>query len=156
MIETTLTRFYTPGDMGTFGIWTFPYSETTRPGMTLATVEKPWAGNKPMVSCIREGHYVIYRDKRPKQGDCFCLINHTLGVSRYPEVGMIRHSILVHIANYASDVEGCIGPGTDVSANGGHWMVTHSRDAMLMIDRWLGKETEFNLTIKQYQPEGMK
>jgi len=148
MIETTLTRFYTPGDMGTFGVWTFPNFE-------LATIEKPWAGNQPMVSCIREGHYVVYRDSRPKQGDCFCLINHTLGVSRFPEVGIPRHSILVHIANYASDLEGCIGPGTDVSANGGVWMVTNSRKAINQINAWLGKETEFNLTIKRYQPEGM-
>lgn len=153
MLETTLDRFYTPGDMGTFGVWTLSSYETE--SFKLATIEPPWKDNRPSVSCVREGKYVVVRDKRPKQGDCFCLINHNLNVSRYPEVGIRRHSILIHIANFAADVEGCIGPGTDVSASGGRWMVTHSRDAMLMIDKWLGKETEFNLTIRQYKPEGM-
>jgi hypothetical protein len=141
--------------MGTFGVWTFPDDVMQGKGMILATVEPPWKGNQRRISCIPEGKYTVFRDQRPKRGDCFCVVSHALGVSRLPEVDMARDSILVHIANYASELEGCIAPGTDISAAAGVWMVTNSRKAINQINAWVGSETEFNLTITQYQPEGM-
>ncbi len=87
------------------------------------TVEKPWVdlnddgiGDENQ-SCIAEGVYTCKRHISPAHGDCFEIQN---------VVG--RTHILFHVANWARDVKGCIGPGTGIVLRND--MVSHSRNAM--------------------------
>ncbi|WP_445354551.1 DUF5675 family protein [Microbulbifer sp. EKSA008] len=102
------------------------------------TVERPWLGNRPFESCIPEGVYSCNPYSSP----------------RFPNVWELlevpsRSKILIHIANYAADVQGCIGVGSSLAP--GSWWVTQSRRAMQQLRELLPHE--FNLTITHYVPE---
>jgi hypothetical protein len=65
------------------------------------TVEKPWADNKPNVSCIPTGYYKLVRVDSPKFGENTWEIADVTG----------RSHILIHVANTSVDVIVCIGLG---------------------------------------------
>jgi len=65
------------------------------------TIERPWKQNKREVSCIPEGDYEMVRVDSPKFGPRMWEI---AGVSD-------RDHILIHVANTASDILGCVGLG---------------------------------------------
>jgi hypothetical protein len=68
-------------------------------GMEYATVERPWVRNEAAVSCIPLGEY----DCSPRyynRGGYEAVL-----VKDVPN----RSYIMFHIANYPSDVQGCIG-----------------------------------------------
>jgi len=91
------------------------------------TVEKPDAGNVPYISNIPAGKYTLIPHASPSRGDLLCLVNKDLGVTHYKEdVHNNRFAILIHVANYASNVEGCIGLGTGKT----DIMVTNSKVAI--------------------------
>lgn len=99
------------------------------------TIERPWLNNQPFVSCIPEGFYLC----RPYSS------------AKYPDVYEIvgvpgRDKILIHVANYAKDVQGCIGLGLGISTD--RLMVTSSRDALSAFKNLIGSES-FYLNIKQ-------
>lgn len=74
------------------------------------TVELAWRYNQAKISCIPCGEYQVVRRSSPKYGDHF----HILEVPG-------RSLILIHIANYFSDLLGCIGVGeshTDINGDG--------------------------------------
>lgn len=74
------------------------------------TLELPWKQNQRKVSCIPDGEYEVVRHESPKFGACFW-------VKDVPS----RDSILIHPANYVSDLLGCIGVGqahTDINKDG--------------------------------------
>ena len=64
------------------------------------TIERPWKNNAPNVSCIPEGKYVC----QPFSGSRF---QNVIQVMDVPD----RTFILIHVANFPHDVEGCIGVG---------------------------------------------
>ena len=87
-----------------------------------ATIEQPWTpnpngakGGKPFESCIPDGMYVLLPFTRPTSGDEVWIIhNPKLGVYRLPEhheEGEGRDLCLIHKANWASQIKGCIAPG---------------------------------------------
>jgi len=76
-------------------------------GLMFWTIEKPWLDNKPMVSCIPEGDYYMRKVDSPKFGPGKWEIS---GVEN-------RTHILIHTANWAKDVLGCIGLGRGLFAN---------------------------------------
>lgn len=88
---------------------------------SFATIERPWIpnpngarGGKPMVSCVPDGAYVLSPWTRPNGDDVYILYSPDLGVYRTPdehEPGKGRNLILIHAANWAADVIGCIAPG---------------------------------------------
>lgn len=88
------------GPMGAFGL--------LRAGeLELATVEAPWRMNLPNISCIPEGRYKL----RPT------IYYGGTKHGRYPTLEVVgvpndRTGIKFHIANEASELEGCIAPGT--------------------------------------------
>ncbi len=144
MKELVLTRYYLPDcTLGTL---------TGDEGLTLATIERPWLQNKPFVSCVPEGDYKVIRDTRPNRGPTFCLINHNLDVYRYPEYRK-RDSILIHVGNWVKDIEGCIAPGRMFAILGGENAVAQSVVAWRMLNKYVGKDQEFKLIIRQYRPE---
>lgn len=67
-------------------------------GQTIFTLERPDLNNKPFVSCIPEGIYVIERN--------------TTGKHQYYGVTNVtgRSHIEIHPANYVHQLEGCIAP----------------------------------------------
>ena len=114
-----LVRFsYSP--MGTFG-------KLYAPDFTCWTVERPWAGNEPNVSCIPpeplEGNSCIY----PLKTTHFHRGGYdTMEVADVPG----RSKILIHRGNVSGNVEGCIAVGMKLGAYGGAWAVLDSKTAL--------------------------
>ena len=65
------------------------------------TVERPWLDNQKNISCIPTGIYICKRYSSDKYPNTFEITN-------VPN----RTKILFHVANWAHNVEGCIGLGT--------------------------------------------
>lgn len=88
------------GDQGTGGILFCPDN-----GYECRTIELPWRGNQPRVSCIPTGTYIVDPYKSPKYGNVY-MVTDVEG----------RSYILTHWGNYAgnkslgfkSHSEGCI------------------------------------------------
>lgn len=108
-------------------------------GTVLYTIERPWLDNQPFKSCIPEGVYKVESYSSPKYPDVW-------EIKDVPE----RTHILIHAANYAKDVQGCIGPGMELATNG--WWVKSSQNAMKILRMKLPEEFEINVThyIPQY------
>ena len=81
------------------------------------TVENPWLDNTVRLSCIPAGVYTVKRHDSPSKGRCWSV----------PDVEGRTH-ILIHVANWATDVLGCIGVGMGVNLEDD--MVTGSRKAL--------------------------
>lgn len=108
----TINRFaYHPE--GTLGVMHVPKNKVH----IFYTIERPWLDNSPWESCIPEGEYALKWKESPKFGWCYEVENVTK-----------RTDILIHVANYPSDVQGCIGVGMDLM--GDRVAVSRSRDAM--------------------------
>lgn len=127
-------------------------------GRKLHTMERPWvpdpatsAGRKG-VSCVGPGRYRLERHDSEAHPNVWALVNPALDVYHFEhEVpahrrGIARTAVLVHAANWASELRGCVAPGLsrykDPRAG---WMVQRSRDALNQlrnavtgkIDLWL-------------------
>jgi hypothetical protein len=101
------------------------------------TIEKPWKDNQPYVSCIPEGYYRLGRRNSPRFGP---------NVWEVLEVPNRTH-ILLHVANTADDVVGCIGFGSSVWADLGG--VGSSRKAMNQLELASQEYEHEELIIKQ-------
>lgn len=99
-------------------------------GEELFTLERPWKGNKQMVSCIPEGEYIVVRD-------------HT-GRHKYFSVKDVvgRSAIEIHPANVVSELAGCIAPCLYLKDGKGY----HSTEACLILIELFG-EKAFHLVI---------
>lgn len=78
--------------------------------------------------CVPDGVYILVLHDSPKHPRTFALVNADLGVVHNPEPGK-RSDILIHPANWARQLEGCIAPGKHRSEDESGWMVTNSRQA---------------------------
>lgn len=78
------------------------YGELTVGDSVFYTVELPWKDNEREVSCIPEGEYDVVIHDSPKFGRCYWLKNVE-----------DRSEILIHPANFVSELLGCIAPGMD-------------------------------------------
>lgn len=67
-------------------------------------IELPWKNNERMISCIPANKYYAVAIKRWSNG------KYALWVQDVPD----RSEILVHQANYPTDVLGCLGPGRGI------------------------------------------
>lgn len=96
-----LHRFVSDSE-GTFGYMIFP------DGTTMPTVERPWLNNAPNISAIPVGTYTLRKRRSP--------LIERLTKGKYLEGWEVtnvkgRSYIMVHIANWPNDLEGCIGVG---------------------------------------------
>ena len=117
-----LIRFMNHRDWGVFG------ELYLNDEFVCFTVEKPWKGNQSFHSCVPHGTYKLMPWSSSKHPDTFYLFNPANNVYRYQQPDpSARYAILIHPANYAKDVEGCIGLGDNFSVYGGLPMVTNSK-----------------------------
>lgn len=127
-------------EYGTFGQLVFPNGET------FETVEPTWGNNVPFESCVPCGIYELEYHKSPKHGDTYIFYNHDLGIGKY-EGDAKRDGCLIHIANLASQLEGCIAPGFHRAWYKNNWSVKSSGLALKRILELLGKEEKHTLAI---------
>jgi hypothetical protein len=83
-------------------------------GRELHGLEPPWHGNLPNISCIPDNNYVLLPWLSPRYGKCFAFAGGT--VTTVPEDvphSASRFLCLMHSANYARQLKGCLAPGTD-------------------------------------------
>nr|VFK58914.1 MAG: hypothetical protein BECKUNK1418G_GA0071005_100548 [Candidatus Kentron sp. UNK]VFK68630.1 MAG: hypothetical protein BECKUNK1418H_GA0071006_100448 [Candidatus Kentron sp. UNK] len=140
MHKITLMRFANH-PFGTVGELLLPNGER------LYTVEAPWRGNAPNVSCIPCGEYEVAPD--------------TDGNHQYwrlldvPE----RSGIEIHAANYfinpfteRQELHGCIAPGMRINPEHPA-SVFESRRALAVMAEVVGKKDHFMLKIVQFDPD---
>ena len=132
---------------GTFGEW------ISDSGFTCPTLEKPWANNKPNLSCVPVGRYHCLWQWSPK---------HQMNLYHLQDVPG-RTDIEIHSANLQSQLNGCISPGLLVATFGPNSIhpgvppiatkgVTSSLEALTRLEKDLqqeGNQVEFYLTIME-------
>lgn len=110
------------------------------------TVERPWIphptspGGMPLKSCIPNGKYRIEKFVRPNNDVVPVLINEALGVYARAEDranDTERFACLMHAANFAHNVKGCIGPGVGAQFKNNSYSTTYSKKAMARIKHYL-------------------
>lgn len=105
----TLDRWASTPLFGTFGTLTVG-------DWKCYSVEKPWKDNQPSHSCVPVGTYALALSTYHKGGYPAYELTHVPGRAR----------ILIHRANRATELEGCIAPGTGLGMLGGDWAVLNS------------------------------
>jgi hypothetical protein len=125
------------------------------------TIEKPWIPTidgpwgTPMKSSIGVGSYRMEPRYTEARGNHWQLVNPQLGVYRLPSNVPIgsqgqplgRSLVLIHAANYAHELLGCIAPGKSRDRQDGEWAVRNSRAAMNEIKLLLGGSFDLQLVI---------
>jgi hypothetical protein len=124
------------------------------------TLERPWiasglsiAGTKG-VSCVPAGIYKLVPHNSESHPKVWALVNPVLQVYHWdqdvpkPMLGIARTTVLIHSANYASELRGCIAPGKERKKNG-VWGVFRSRDALNELRNAMGSSYDLTLTITE-------
>lgn len=110
------------------------------------TIERPWIptplsrGGRKSESCVPTGIYRLERHNSEAHPDTWALVNPDLDVLHYEDRARpnARALVLIHPANYARELRGCIAPGLRRAIDGeGFHMVTSSRLAMLEVRRFV-------------------
>ena len=138
----TLKRFMSTSD-GTFGVLRYDDRK-------FYTVEKPWDRNIQEISCVPDGEYSLMPHQSNKYGDVLCLINREKGVTHFKEEDSKRYACLIHVANFAKDVKGCIGLGDAYLGD----MVTNSRQAILDFYNEVSPNEIHNIVVS-WEEEGV-
>lgn len=112
------------------------------------TVEQPWNNNEPFASCIPAGMYELVPHNSSKYGHTLVFVNHSLGVYHWEGPGVKRFACLIHTANYATDVQGCVGLGESLSGHGGKWMVTNSAVTVDQFFEQVSPKENHDISIK--------
>jgi len=127
------------------------------------TLERPWIkhsekGGLPFKSCVPDGTYDLIPFTRANGDEVYALANAELGVWVRKEDrpnGWGRYEILIHPANWASQLGGCIAPGLHYKIDQyGRHMVTNSRAAMNEIMEELKGLPGNTLTIRHIRGTG--
>jgi len=100
------------------------------------TLENPWIGNKPYVSCIPKDGYIVEKYDGFKYKDVF----QVMGVPN-------RTAILFHHGNTENNTQGCILLGLGSGSLHDEPAVLSSRDAMDYFRKLMGKKA-FTLIIE--------
>ena len=103
----------------------------------LVTLENPWRFNKPSISCIPCGTYIV----EPFDSDSHHNAYLVTGVHG-------RSGILFHPGNIEDHTEGCILPGLSFGELEGQPAVLHSQQSMKVLENHVGREN-FILTVKE-------
>jgi hypothetical protein len=136
----TITRYTDYGNFEkeTFGVLTFGE-------FTCYTVERPWMDNAPSISCIPNGKYLLHSYDSPKFGNSVIIYGGS--VSPYPDPDFERNGILIHPANIANDVQGCIGLGDNFGTVYGEHAVLNSKKTVSKFLDLINTNEIYNLEI---------
>lgn len=120
------------------------------------TIERPWVrtldarGGRVGVSCVPTGVYRLERHNSEAHPNTWALVNSDLDVIHYedPQRPLARCLVLIHVANFARELRGCIGVGFGRAVDEeGVRMVTNSRRALIELKRLLPWTDEHTLEI---------
>ena len=119
MPDAFLWRF-SSGLAGTFGRLCGPWGDRL-------SVELPWRDNAPFVSCIPARIYIVRWTYSPHFGRMMYEVMDVPG----------RSGIRWHVANWARNLKGCIGPGRSLAKFGNPktWGVTNSGSTLDEIEK---------------------
>jgi hypothetical protein len=125
-----------------------------------ATIERPWvpslltqAGVKG-ISCVPFGRYRLESHDTEAHPKVWALVNRELDVYHWPwEVPVARQAfartaVLIHPANWAAELRGCIAPGLRRGIDGQRWRTYESRDAVNQIRSAIGASSDAWLEIR--------
>ncbi len=105
---------------------------------------------------IAAGRYRLERHNSEAHPNVWALVNHALDIYHWEhEVpvnrkGIARTVVLIHPANVAEELRGCIAPGlTRGRRANGDREVLSSRDAMNQLRNWIGGSLDNWLTITE-------
>lgn len=146
-MKATLIRHGSIPGMGTFGTLMVG-------GEILRTVEREWKGNMPGVSCVPAGRYTLEEHDSDSHPDVWALVNHDLGVYHYADPEAKRTAILIHIANRASELEGCIAPGLKFGTLGPDFAVHSSGAAVEKLRRILHDGMQLEIVWERHSDQG--
>jgi hypothetical protein len=126
--------------------------------LKLATMERPWipsttnSGGLKGKSCVPLGTYRLVRHDTVKKPKTWALVNESLDVIHYEgddnDPDEDRATCLIHVANFARQLEGCIAPGIAHVVVDGEYMVTSSEKAMGLLRAALPWTDEHTLEIR--------
>ena len=128
-------------------------------GLKLQTMERPWVpalgtvcGTKG-VSCVPVGEYRLTQHTSEAHPKVWALVNPALAVYHWdadvPQnlAGLARTMVLIHSANWAEELRGCIAPGKTRQKLNGRWGVFQSRDALNELRNALSASYDLTLSI---------
>jgi hypothetical protein len=108
-------------------------------------IEQPWNDNTPFASCIPTGVYNLVNHSSKKYGEVYALINPIMGITHYKSetIKNNRYAILIHAANWAHELMGCIAPGDAfIIDKDGRGMVTNSKKTLEKLFSRIDKNTQ--------------
>lgn len=121
------------------------------------TIERPDSGDQPGVSCVPMAEYELvphisarlHEDDGVTPLSTWALVNPAVGVFHDEEDAIgytgtypVRTAVLIHPANFAHELLGCIAPGDSrLKMADGTWMVTNSRATFKKLRAILGQGT---------------
>lgn len=125
--------------------------------LILPTIERPWIKNPdgqggwPRESCIPDGNYDLTAHDSLRHPDTYALTNESLGVYAHAlpaHQSWGRTAILIHPANRASELLGCIAVGLAHGKMFDKDAVVDSQAAMGKLRAALGREGKHLLTLR--------
>ena len=119
---------------------TLGFLEVPEAGLSLATIELPWIfsatckGGLKGKSCVPAGVYKLVKHDSKKHPKTWALVNHDFDVVHYEgedgDPDEDRATCLIHVANFTSQLEGCLAVGLFHAMSNGLHMVGSSVRAM--------------------------
>lgn len=126
------------------------------------SLERPWVpsdnggiSGKKGVSCVAPGIYKLNRHSSEAFPNVWALTNPMLDVYHWEanvpkdRRGKARTTVLIHPANYVSELRGCIALGKERKKLNGAWCVLRSRDAINELRSIVGGTLTLNLIIRE-------
>lgn len=137
---------YTP-QWGVFGWLTFD-------GKRYVTLEREWRGNMPERSCVPEGVYDLVWHYSQRWGRRLHLHGGTVAVtpSEMHDTDRKRWGCLIHPANWAHQLAGCIAIGWGETVIEDKPGIIHSRMAVGRLEAFLG-DTGGQIEIRPWRVE---
>ena len=127
-----------------------PHSDT--PITTYFGIECPWKDNQPSVSCIPGGKYDLVPHSSDKYGEVWAFVGGT--VSHYYDDGQSeRYACLIHSANYAHQLQGCLAIGVGAGDNDGVPAVWNSRKAIKSLGDHLDRSVLRTALVRWFSDE---
>lgn len=120
-------------------------------GAHFQTIELPWRENQHGISCVPYGKYQLERHSSDAHPRTWGLINEELHVTHYPLQAHPdwRSLCLIHSANWARQLQGCIAPGKNRTFIDGLWKVENSLAAFQTILALVPWTNEHTLEIRR-------